>query len=136
MIRLRTLKKGFAHFDAVAVNPRWAWSAQTPDGRTVVLTLWKDQIHHSGNKLKIDVFGDDVHFWKDLPGNRDRIKKLVHARHSCDGLFRAVFVVAKDPKARPRQILYRYIQPTLVMKLTDLDERTGEFSEESVDERR
>jgi hypothetical protein len=41
-------------------------------------------------------------------------------------------ITPKDPTARPRSIARRYPHPTLVMKLIDLDETTGEFRAESV----
>lgn len=132
-IRVQTLRDGFAYYGAVAVNSRWAWSALSPDGRTVVLTLWEDKVYREGNTLKVNAFGDSVHLWKDTPGNRDRIKKLVHARDNCGGLFRAVFVVAKDTKVIPRSIASRYVDPTLQMKLVDLNEETGEFYAESLE---
>jgi hypothetical protein len=128
-----TLTRAFAHFEgAVARNPRWSWSARSPDGETVVLTLWEDKITHEDGGPTINCFGDDAHLWKDTLGNKDRTKNLIHARDHCDGLFRVVMVVAKDIKAVPRSIAKRYPHPTLVMKLIKLDERTGEFSAKSV----
>jgi hypothetical protein len=41
-------------------------------------------------------------------------------------------LTAKDPTASPRSIAERYPHPTLVMRLTDLDETTGDFRAESI----
>jgi hypothetical protein len=41
-------------------------------------------------------------------------------------------ITAKDPTTRSRSIAKRYPRPTLVTKLTDLDETTGEFRAENV----
>ncbi len=125
-----TLRDAFAHFDgARARNPRWAWSARSPDGRTVVVTLWKDQISDDGNAV-IAHYGGET--GKLRLGNKDRVENLIWARERCDGLFRAVMIVAKDIKARPRSIAKCYPEKTLVMKLISLDEHTGEFRAESV----
>jgi hypothetical protein len=129
-----TLTKAFAFFYGVrARNPLWGWSARSPDGRTVVITLWEDEITRDGNTVIADMFGHErLHLWTDKLGNRDRIKNLVWARDRCDGLFRVVMTVAKDTKARPRAIAKCYPHKTLVMKLIKLNENTGEFRAESV----
>jgi hypothetical protein len=44
-----------------------------------------------------------------------------------------VEVTAKDRDARPRSIAKCTPQPTLVMKLTELDESSGAFRAESVE---
>ena len=126
-----TLTKAFAYFDgAKARNPRWSWSARSADGRTVVVTLWKDSICDDGRTVTVDAFDDGsgrLRLWKDAQGNRDRIQNLVWARDHCDGLFRVVLVVAKDTAAVPRAIDERYPDPNLVMKLIRLNEDTGEL---------
>jgi hypothetical protein len=129
-----TKGSAFAYFDgATARNSRWGWSGRSPDGRTVVITLWKDEIHDDGKTVVADMFGHErLHLWTDKPGNRGRIKDLAWARDRCDGLFRVVMTVAKDAKASPRSIAKCYPHKTLVMKLIRLNERTGEFRAESV----
>ena len=125
-----TLANAFADFDgARARNPRWAWSARSPDGRTVVITHWEDRISDDGNTV---TYYDPGETRRLRHGNKDRIKNLIWARDNCDGLFRVVMVAAKDTKARPRSTAKRYPEKTLVMKLISLDEHTGEFRAESV----
>src|ERR1019366_2706519 len=36
------LAEAFAHFGATGRNQRWSWSARSADGKTVVITLWRD----------------------------------------------------------------------------------------------
>jgi hypothetical protein len=129
-----TLRDAFAYFDgARGRNPRWSWSARSPDGRTVVLTLWEDHISDDGTTIRVDTFGrGQQRQWTSKLGNKERIENLVHARNHCGGLFRVVMITAKDRTARPRSIAKRYPHPTLVMKLTDFDETTGDFRAESV----
>ena len=80
-----------------------------------------------------DTFGQaQQRQWTSKLGNKERIENLIHARNRCGGLSRVVMITAKDSTARPRSIAKRYPHPTLVMKLTDLDERTGDFRAESV----
>ena len=134
MAQKMTLRAAFAYFNgARGRNPRWSWSARSPDSRTVVLTLWEDDIREDGSTIRIDTFSHGRgRQWQDKPGNKERIENLICARNHCGGLFRVVMITAKDPTARPRSIAKRYAHPTLVMKLTDLDETTGDFRAESV----
>jgi hypothetical protein len=38
-----TKTDAFAYFGAHGANPRWSWSARSPDGANVVLTLWQHE---------------------------------------------------------------------------------------------
>jgi hypothetical protein len=129
-----TKASAFAYFDgAIARNPRWGWSARSPDGQTVVITLWKDEISCDGDTVVVDMFNHErLHLWTGKLGNRDRIKNLIWARGRCAGLFRVVVTVAEDTKASPRSISKCYPHKTLVMKLVKLNEDTGEFRAVSV----
>lgn len=126
MARTTTLAAAFQHFGTVARNPRWAWSAVSPDLKTVAITLWEDEVAADGS---IDIFGSPtLHQWQSRPGNRDRIRNLKIARENCGGLFRVVWVRAQDIHAEPRHIADRYPDDDILMKLVNLDEQTGEFS--------
>jgi hypothetical protein len=126
-----TLKSAFAYFGAKATNPRWSWSARSEDGKTVVVTLWDDNIEPDGS---VDLFAHKrLPLWEKTRGNKDRIKNLSHAEDQCDGLFRVVRVSARDESAYPRSIAKRWPDPALVMKITDLDRTTGEFRAVSVE---
>ena len=47
----------FAHFGAKGKNVRWSWSAKSADGKTVVMTLWKDLIDYSSSPIAYDTYG-------------------------------------------------------------------------------
>ena len=68
-----TLSGSFEHFGAEPKNPRWSWSALTPDYSTVVLTLWKDMISFVDKVPHYDDPAPNFEKWKDTPGNRDRL---------------------------------------------------------------
>lgn len=132
----RTLAEAFAYFDgAKAANPRWGWAAQSDDGRTVVLTMWKDQMSLDGDHLvyrAIARAGKDE--WVKRPGNKDRLRKLQHAIDNCGGLFRAVIVEAVDTKANVRATRNTYLAHNrLTMKVESLNSETGEFWARSVE---
>jgi hypothetical protein len=132
-MRTTTLKDAFAHFGAVAANPVWAWSARSPDGATVVLTAWEDEFDPNTRPAVMDYYGDkDLARWTNRTGNKDRIRNLIHARDFCDRRFHVVMVKAKDVNASRRSILSRAPHP-IVMRLEELDEKTGEFRAVSVE---
>ena len=133
MSRKMTLRDAFAVFGAKARNPRWSWSARSPDGRTVVLTLWEDDFRPDGT---VDMFGQaECRKWRGKPGNQERIENLIYARDHCDRRFRVVRLTPKQGMRPPRSTgatAQRYPDPTLVMELTELDPHTGEFRAKSV----
>lgn len=123
----------FAHFGAKLKNDTWSWSAVTPDGSTVILQLWKERLNYTTDPISYSEFGNP-HLIEDGErlGNHQRIKDLCWARDNCDGLFRVVVGVPKDANKRPRQTGEAYPQKTLIMKLIELDETTGEFRAEAI----
>jgi hypothetical protein len=117
MAKPSTLASAFAHFGTIARNPRWAWSAVSPDSKTVAVTLWADQIAADGS---VDFLGHpELERRQSQLGNRDRIRKLILARDKCDGLFRVVVVRARDIQESPRQIVDRYSDDDMIMRLVD-----------------
>jgi hypothetical protein len=129
------LTEAFAHFGARGRNPRWSWSARSEDGRTVVLTLWKDEIFYRGKIAFYDTFNrENLSEWGERPGNWERLENLKWARDHCNGRFRVVITIAEDPNASPRKIAECYPQSKLLMCITDLNEETGEFRATSIDE--
>jgi hypothetical protein len=131
MARIATLAAAFEHFGTFPRNVRWAWSAVSPDLKTVAVTLWEDMVGDDGS---VNVFGSPtLDQWQSRPGNRDRIRNLKIARDNCGGLFHVVWVKARDIHAEPRQIADRYPDDDIMMRLVNLDEETGEFSAVRVD---
>jgi hypothetical protein len=128
MAEFWTARDAFAHFGAVMKNPRWSWSARSPDGNVVVITWWKDEERRHDGKLVYDCrHHPRLDQWRDRHGNRDRTRNLAHARDHCDGLFRIVWAKARDPSERVRETVERYPDDAVWMRLVELNERTGEF---------
>jgi hypothetical protein len=122
------LAQAFAAFGAAGKNPRWSWSARTPDDQTVVMTFWKDAVDYSSDPISYSTFDNPRLFiWKDKPGNRERIENLKWARDHCNGLMKVVIIEAKDINTEPRSIASCIVQRRMVMKLVELNEETGEF---------
>src|SRR5678815_3761888 len=120
MRRKWTLRKSFAHFRAKATNPRWSWSAMSKDRKTVVVTMWKDEIRSRRGRL---TYGSPPRGPRESrAGVNDRRKHLTWARDRCDGLFRVVITVRRADRAG---IADSYPDKTLVMRITRLDEETG-----------
>lgn len=129
-----TFRDAFAEFGAKATNPRQTWSARNDADMIVVLTLWDDEGFDPAPGSVFSLFNrPTLPHWQNARGNRDRIKNLKFAQEHCDGLFRVVVVTAKDPDAVPRSARKLYPHPTKIMRLTKLDEETGEFSAVSVE---
>jgi hypothetical protein len=122
------LAAAFKHFGAVPNNPRWSWSARSPDGKTVVLALWSDRFRWKDRPLTYDGSEPiDRDRWSASRGNQERLGNLRWARDNCDGLFRVVMVIAVDPAAVPRAIETCFPREDWMMRLTALDETSGEF---------
>jgi hypothetical protein len=86
----------FGFFGAVAKNKRsMTWAAQSQDGKTVVLTMWLEEILIEDGCL---VYGPHPKTHRSHPDGevrppaRDRIEKLEHARDHCKGRLRAVII--------------------------------------------
>jgi hypothetical protein len=128
------LNAAFAFFGAAGRNPRWSWSARSPDGKVVVVTMWKDLITRQNGRMVYDDSGrDDLPNWKGQPGNAERIENLKWAMEHCGGLVRTVITVAKDPNVSPRDIVDCFPQRKLVMSIERLNQETGEVRLVSID---
>ncbi|TPI78504.1 hypothetical protein [Mesorhizobium sp. B2-8-9] len=122
------LRECFAYYGAIPANPRWSWSARTPDGSAVVVTLWEDRLFRQGDQLIYDDVAIDTKVWSPRLGNKERLENLQWARDHNSGRFRVIIRIAKDLKQQPRNARpENYVQPNLWMTLTYLDEATGEF---------
>jgi hypothetical protein len=126
-----THTQAYASFGVSPRNVQWSWSARSEDGKTVVVTLWKDKlICHNGHYK---------YLWEKLPprsrknlGLEELMGNLAWARDHCDGRFSVIAAIAKDEAAYPRSIAECY--PTkIVMKLASLDVDAGLFTAESVE---
>src|ERR1700733_1227791 len=120
----------FAHFGAVCSNSRWSWSARSADGKTVVVTMWQDEIKGKEGSLVYESRPRPRE--RKRAGATERLANLIWARDHCDGLVRVVIARAKDVTADPRQSIDWFPKDNLYMQITDLDEQTGAFRAESV----
>lgn len=123
-----TKTEAFAYFGAILTNVRWSWSARTPDGKMVILALWSDRFSRRKNPVEYEeVLGDRSPVWIARPGNRERSANLIWARDHCAGVFRVVMARAKDTSAEPREIDDCFPKDDLFMRMTYLNEATGQF---------
>jgi hypothetical protein len=127
MPRQWRLGEAFKHFGTTGKNQRWSWSARSEDGKTVVITLWKDYLDYGARPIVYDTLKRANPHASMGPGNRERLENLIWARDHCDGLFRVVLTVAEDPNAETRKIQECYPKDDWRMRITELDEKTGEF---------
>src|SRR5699024_248790 len=122
-MKTTTLADAFAFFGTRPANPRWSWSAVSPDSKTVVVTIWEHEVSADGS---IDCFDDpNLATWTSKPGNKERIRNLQIARVNCDALFHVIWVRARDPDEEPLTIAGRYPEQHIMMKLIKLDEETS-----------
>jgi hypothetical protein len=120
----------FEHFGAVCKNARWSWSARSRDGKTVVLTMWEDEItERDGKTIYQSRLRPKI---QRRPGAAERLENLIWARDHCDGLMRVVRMTARDVNAETRSIATCYPDDDLIMRLTELDPRSGRFRAESI----
>ena len=137
MPRKWTRSECFEHFGASCKNPQWSWSAKSADGRVVVMCMWQDEITRDGALMvyqsltprrgSLTPRRGEVN----RPGAKERLENLKWAREHCDGLVRVVVMRAKDTKEDPRSIAECFPHDKLVMRITHIDEATGEFRAES-----
>lgn len=125
------LSEAFGFFGTKLHNARLDLSARDETAKTVVLALWRDRLDYSAPpavSYRLSRTGTEVPEWADTPANRTRLADLRWAREHCEGCFRVVIIEATDPAAEPRVIGGAAPQQMMVMKLTELDEETGEFT--------
>ena len=129
-----THTEAFAHFGAKGANQRWSWSARSPDGKTVVITLWQHQLKVENKKAIYRAEKrESVENWENRNGNQERLENLKWAMKNCDGLFHVVIAIAEDVNAHPHRIKECFPKPNMMMRIIELNEETGEFQAESVD---
>jgi hypothetical protein len=128
---MASLSEALGFFDTKLRNTRLDLSARNEAHKTVVLALWRDRLDYSkppAVSYRLRRTGTEVPDWIDMPDNRVRLADLQWAREHCDGCFRVVIIEATDPAAEPRVITGASPQQMMVMKITELDEETGEFT--------
>jgi len=126
---MATLSEAFGFFNTKLRNARVDLSARNEADKVVVLALWRDRFDYSNRPaVTYRLQRTDVPEWIDLPGNRVRLADLQWAREHCDSCFRVVIIEATDAAAEPRTVAGASPQQMMVMKITELDEESGEFT--------
>jgi hypothetical protein len=128
---MATLSEAFGFFGTKRRNTRHDMSARNEASNTVVLALWRDWLDYSKPRVvsyRLHRTGNVAPDWIDTPGNRARLADLQWAQAHCEGCFRVVIIEATDPATEPRVIASASPQHMMVMKLTGLNEETGEFT--------
>jgi hypothetical protein len=133
-------KEAFAYFGAVQKNEVWSWAATTPEKDKVVVTIWAHEINGKGTDQYYDsreletITADE---WQDGNGNTERIELLKLARDNLDGVLNVALLKAVDKNASEKKIDTAYPWSSAKddhrMKLTFLDEETGDWRAEYLD---
>jgi hypothetical protein len=118
-----TLTRAYAKLGATVTSPRQAWARIADDGKSVIVTVWRDD-PDAPPPDEITVSTARPH----ARGNRNRIKVLGHALAHCKGLFRVIWLTREDRSAIPPTI--KGIEPDQDrwMRVTSLDAETGTFT--------
>lgn len=124
--------KAFEAYGVVPKNIRWSWSGRSPDGTVVAVRLWQDRFE-SGGRIYRSWSDDRPGEWKSRPGFVELIDNLVHARDHLDGVVRVILLTARDRDATPRSIDRSFPQPSLRMRVTELDEDQGTYVLQRID---
>ena len=130
--RAWTLSTCFEYFGAARCRRHFGGSAISPDGRTVVVAMWDDEIVRQENRATYK-----SRFGPALKGNSKRISLqwIAHiewAMAHCDGRINVVILTAENAQAHPRIIRSCYPDDGLVMQITRFDAKTGCFEARSV----
>lgn len=122
----------FEHFGASCRNPRWSWSARSADGKTVVMTMWEDEIEWDRQVATYKSLPKSVRRPRRRPGETERLENLKWARDHCDGLVRVVRMTASVKDPYTRKIASCYPDDDLIMRIVELDEANSTFRAKSV----
>jgi hypothetical protein len=119
----------FSHFGATPRNVQWSWSARSDDGRTVVVTLWKDRVVRKDGRITYEWTAPPDHVRR-RPGFSELMDNLAWSRDHCGGRFSVIIATAKDEHADPRSIDECY-PVKWRMKLIEFDSAAGTFTAEA-----
>lgn len=113
-------------------NDRYAWSAQSENGTTTVITLWRDEIEDDGTRVRANFLDHPtLENWVNRRGNKARKRHLQDVWDG-DRTFKVVMVEAQDTDADTRSAKARWPDDDLTMTLLDFNAETGEFLAEGV----
>ncbi|MEQ9327179.1 MAG: hypothetical protein RJQ21_07775 [Rhodospirillales bacterium] len=127
----KNFARSFASLGTKLQNPRSDWSAVSPDGNKVAISIWRDELDYTDRSRP--VFDcrkhKDIATWSTYRGNQKRKEHLRHALENCDGRFGVVLLTAVDTDVLPREI--REASPwQMVGVITHFDPDSGGFRAE------
>jgi hypothetical protein len=126
-----TLSQSFDSLGTIPKNKRWSWSGRSADGKKVSVTLWQD-LFENGTMLYRSAASSSQESWVGSSGHLELIENLAWARDNLDGEVSVIIAVAKDKNASPRTIRECFPQPNLIMRLVELNEKSGDFALERI----
>jgi len=134
MMQTRNLSACFDFFGAARAARHFSGSAISQDGKTVVVTIWEDEIEERDGRVTYQSPYPPITQGQTVRISKKWITNLKWARDHCKNLVRVVVLVAENPLVRPKTLHSCYPHDTLVMRITHFDTRTGAFRAESIDE--
>jgi hypothetical protein len=119
--RRYTHTEAFLYFGVTPRNTYWSWSGRSPDGETVVVTLWD---HDLGMVQGRYSYEDRIDVSK--LGGRFLREDLEWALDRCNGRVHVIRAFANDPRAE--KIKIEDCEPaSFTMKVARLDLESGEY---------
>ena len=120
-------------FNTKTPNIVWGWSGISDDMGTVAVTVWSDHMNEDIEAANFyngfdEYHENTIHLWGKKPGNKLRIKHLIHAKSKLGGLVRVVKVIPAKPKVEPRVVYDRIPLIKKWYKISKFDQETGQFS--------
>jgi hypothetical protein len=129
MAKKLTRVAAFRSYNTELPNP-YRWSARSPDGKTVAVSLWKDEFEGPAGRMVYN--RSSMEDWYDGSGKRRFFEDLAWAVTHCDGIVR-VIVAVRDTSAFPHvRTAECYPCKNLLMRVTHLDPVAGTFRLEQV----
>lgn len=121
MKRRYTHTDAFGSFGVVPKNTYWSWSGRSPDGKTVVVTLWDHELGMLHGRYSVEGKIDMSKL-----GGRELFENLKWALDHCNGRVHVIRAFARDPGAEKLKI--KDCEPaSFTMKVAYLDLETGTY---------
>ena len=124
------LKTSYRYFNLSLADPRQSWSARNEAELVIAISAWQDRVKCVGGKQTYEI--DIAEAQHESFGARERHENLKWALKHCAGLVRIVIAIAKDQRAKRREVADSFPQKKLVMRITHFDEVTRMFRLEAV----
>ena len=125
-----THTKAFAHYNTKPTNVQWSWSARNEVEKTVVVTIWRNQIKRRDGRYMVEVSGSASGKPDKRLGHSELMNNLKWAQDNCEGKIRVIMAIPVTENTAPLKI--RECAPWKVgLRLIHLDTNTGAWAAES-----